>query len=154
MRSVLTIILLGCCSFVFAQQKKKARASQAHTATARTGNAYTISHSANGFCTGGTLALTGNPAPPSGYGLQWTLNGNAIAGQTTLNHAASQVGAYSLYAYRTSLPADTIRYDTVSVVQYALPTAGFTSTPSSQCSNVPVVFNNTSTGGVSYAWSF
>jgi PKD repeat protein len=156
MRRVLTLIVILCVGLAgFGQQKKsaKARATSGYPAitnSQRTQVAHVISPASPGICPGGTVVLTGAPVV-SGHSYQWTHNNVNIPGAGSISYTASLTGTYSLFAYTA---ADTVYFDTVTVVQRALPVPDFTSNPSGQCSNTPVVFTNTSTGAVSYSWNF
>jgi gliding motility-associated-like protein len=107
----------------------------------------TILHSGSTtFCQGGNRVLTvptGTSAP-----FKWLLNGTPIGGATAANYTATASGTYTVITNGpdTSQP--------LTLTANPVPTAGFTFTPNNQCSNIPVQFTNTSTGGTSYAWNF
>jgi large repetitive protein len=98
------------------------------------------------FCQGQDLFLTAPAGTSSPY--QWLLNGTPIGSATTVNFDATASGIYRVITSGsdTSLP--------LTLTVNPVPTAGFTFAPNNQCSNVPIQFTNTSTGGTSYAWNF
>ncbi|RYY38474.1 MAG: PKD domain-containing protein [Chitinophagaceae bacterium] len=145
-RALFLIVVLLTLYPAIAQKKKASGTGQRVLQT----QAHDITPASPGFCPGGSVSLAGSPSVP-GHAYQWTLNNVNIPGATSIAYTANAIGAYSLFAYTAT---DTIYFDTVNVVQYALPVPAFSSNPSGQCSSTPVAFTNTSTGAASYNWNF
>lgn len=102
------------------------------------------------FCAGGSVTLT--VSSTSGItGYQW-INSGTNVGTGALSFNANVSGSYSVKLTRTGLPDTTI--GPLAVTVNPLPVANFTFNTSIQCSNIPVAFTNTSTGGDTYAWNF
>lgn len=92
------------------------------------------------------LSVTGAPA---GATYIWTESTVPIPGATNPTYTANAAGTYSVIINGAPplMP--------VTVIMNSSPAAGFTFSPSGQCSNTPVFFTNTSTGsGLTYAWTF
>ncbi len=128
MRKILGCILLLCSTFAYSQ---------------------TITPSGPiSYCVSGPLTVSGHGSST----VQWQLNGTDIAGATSATHTATVSGSYTAIISGTPQP-DTLGPVAVTISQ--MPTAGFTFNPNNQCSNIPVVFTNTSTGtALSYSWNF
>lgn len=103
------------------------------------------------ICTGQTqdFTVTGSPAPAS---FQWQFNDADISGATAATFKASAPGKYRVIINGGRKEGDTL--GPVELKVNPNPVAGFTSSPSDQCANIPVSFTNTSTGSASYLWKF
>ncbi len=101
------------------------------------------------FCPGESVQLSVSPA--TGITAYNWLNGATSVG-TNPTYNANVIGNFSVRIKRTGKPDTTL--GPVSVKQNPLPVAGFTASPSGECSNKPMVFTNTSTGGATYSWDF
>ncbi len=100
------------------------------------------------FCEGKNVVLSAEGAPP-GASFQWKKDGANINGATNSTYTATTQGRYSVEVNGSTT------YGPVNVTVNDYPKAGFTFSPTNTCSNVPVKFNNTSTGtGLTYTWSF
>ena len=99
------------------------------------------------LCPGGSVILTASN-PPGGASFVWQESGNPISGATSQTYTATTAGVYTVLVNGTAYP------NSITVTTNPNPVANFTSTPSSQCSNVPVNFSNASTGAANYTWNF
>lgn len=101
------------------------------------------------LCPGGSVILTASN-PPGGAIFQWQKGGVDIPGATSQTYTVNTVNAdiYTVIVNGTAYP------NSITVTSNPNPVAAFTSTPSNQCSNVPVSFTNTSTGATTFAWTF
>ncbi len=104
-----------------------------------------------GFCTGGSVLLT-VVNYPAGATFQWQLNNTNIDGQVNSSHTATEPGGYTVLVTSNG----TATYGPTVVTESDPPAATFTFSPNNQCSNQPIQFTNTSTGGagLTYTWNF
>jgi PKD repeat protein len=83
----------------------------------------------------------------TGYGILGT--GNSI----TVSSAIMGAGSHNIYLSVLINGTQTCQTPTQAVVVPALPVAAFTSN-APKCEGVPITFNSTSSGGLSYSWAF
>lgn len=103
------------------------------------------------LCQGKSIVLTAQN-PPLGATFQWQVNGADIGGATNASYTATASGDYTLIVTVNGSPSS---YGPVAVIVYQYPAASFTFSETSQCSNSPVSFSNTSAGsGLTYTWDF
>jgi PKD repeat protein len=107
------------------------------------------------ICTGNTLILGATPAA-TGQGnivYSWTPTTNLSCSNCpnpVFNGTSSAV-----YTLATVDDSGCVATDQISIGISAFPTAAFSSSPSSLCANIPVLFTNTSTGSnLTYSWNF
>jgi len=108
-------------------------------------------------CVGEVVTLTDNSTNnPSSW--SWTLAGGTPASSTTQNptvtYAAPGVYSVSLTATNGSGSNTSTQNNYITVVNCPLPTATFTASDTDICPGDCITFNNTSSNGTSYAWSF
>ena len=101
------------------------------------------------FCVGKTVLLSVVGGNSSSF--QWQLNGSNT-GANTVSYAAGIAGVYRVILNGGGKAGDTL--GPVTVTAAPLPVANFSFSPANQCSNIPVTFSNTSTGGATYSWNF
>ncbi|MBS1741978.1 MAG: PKD domain-containing protein [Bacteroidetes bacterium] len=100
-----------------------------------------------GICPGSSVVLSVTGGSPTSY--QWKLNGGNVGTDPT--YTATLPGNYTV-VINGGGPGNTL--GPVQVNLNPVPTANFTFSPTGQCSNVPISFNNTSSGANSYSWNF
>ncbi len=107
------------------------------------------------ICPGGSIILTAtNPPIPTGS-YQWERSPNGATSWAAVGTNSPTYTANTTGFYRVSVsgpPPDT--FPTLQITLNPNPTSAFTAAPQNQCSTVPVIFSNTSTGGNTYLWNF
>jgi gliding motility-associated-like protein len=80
---------------------------------------------------------------------------NNVSNDVNPVHLYQSPGTYTVSLHEVDPSTCNHTSDTsFTIVVSVRPTAGFTYQPSPPVANIPIVFNNGSVGGVSYAWSF
>ncbi|CAN5819455.1 hypothetical protein BH11BAC3_BH11BAC3_15300 [soil metagenome] len=108
-----------------------------------------ITVNSQSICTGQTAVLNASGAN--------TYSWSPSTGLNTTSGPAVNASPPSTTVYTVtgkSLSTGCANTATATVTVNAYPAANFTFSPSGQCSNVPVTFTNTSTGGGTYSWDF
>lgn len=106
-------------------------------------------------CTGGTGNLgVSNPTNPPSATYSWAPATGLSCTNCPNPTVNSSGGGVYILTVNSTLPT-CVSTDTVVVTVVNSPNAGFTFTGGGNCANLPVVFNNTSTGvNPSYLWTF
>jgi len=103
-----------------------------------------------GFCTGGSVTLTGSSSTP-GVTYQWNNNGSTIAGATNAAYVASAAGSYTITAFTGACEAtSTITTVTINPVP---PTPTIVAGgPTTFCSGSSVTLTSNPSSGYSFQW--
>lgn len=107
-------------------------------------------------CLGASVPIGGLPNAATGAApITYTWTPATGLSCTSCANPVATPSSNELYTLTIEDDTGCVATDQVLVSVLPVPTAGFTFSPSNQCSNIPVQFTNTSTGsGLSYQWNF